>query len=330
MMKYLNKSKGLAIVRKAIFSIFVSAIALTTANADQAIFTNANQIPAPQKNSAGYIALPQGVNAPPANNLPANFQQTGRTQISQEPHSTLTVPSYVAPEPISLDAATLKQQTVVISNDDTHVVPVSQSNINRINTPFRNPIVLVNGGAKYKVVGQDVYLIMESDQPIGIFVREDDNISNNSPVASLTLVPKAIAPQNIAVVLENSLKERLSNPNVKIATDYQDVLRATMASIAQNKLPDGYSKSNVTEKAVARIGSVVLRPKTLYSGVENNVYVYTAQNVSGQYVELSEPSFWHKGVRAVSIFEKIRLAPNDTTEIFIIADVGDGEDSIYD
>lgn len=311
-------------------TLCLSLILSSPAFADQ-IFRNANDIPPPQKNNGGYIALPQNT-VPPTVNLPANMQNLGnqRSEISQQGHYSLTVPSNVAPQPISLDEATLRQQTVVISNDDTHVVPVSQSNMNRINTPFRNPIVLVNGGAKYKVVGQDVYLIMESDQPIGIFIREDDTLSNNSPVASLTMVPKAIAPQNIAIVLENSLRERLTNPNAKAATDYQDVIRLTLATIAQNKLPDGYSRSNVTDKAIARIGAVVLRPKTLYSGVENNVYVYTAQNVSGQYAELAESSFWHKGVRAVAFNGDIRLAPNKTTDVLIIADVGNGDDSIYD
>ena len=61
------------------------------------------------------------------------------------------------------------------------------------------------------------------------------------------------------------------------------------------------------------------------------MYVYLARNVTGQIIELSEPSFWHKGVRAVAFGDsKIRLAPNDTTEILILADVGNGEDSIYD
>lgn len=326
-----------SIVKRLLLSIPLSASVVgtvgvsTQVSADQAIFRNANDIPPPQKGANGYIALPQNA-TPPTPQLPTGMNVGGnqRTAISQEPNTTLTRPSYVTPAPITLDAATLKQQTVVIDNDDTHVVPVSQGNINRINTPFRNPIVLVNGGARYKVVGQDVYLIMESDQPIGIFVREDDNLANNSPVASLTLVPKAIATQNITLTLESSLKDRLSNPNGKIPTDYTDVLRSTMAAVAQGKLPDGYSRSNVSGKAIARIGAVVLRPKTIYSGVENNVFVYVAQNVSSNYVELSEPSFWHKGVRAVSFNGDIKLAPSKSTEVIIIADTGNGDESVYD
>lgn len=310
----------------------VSLIALATisvwSSANDRLIRNADQIPAPSKGGAGsnYIPIHQ-YNTPPLNNMPA---MNGNTQLAQLPHESLTNANMLARAPISLDSANLRQQTVTIDNDDTHVVAVSAANMNRINTPFRNPIVLVNGGAKYKVVGQDVFLVMESDQPIGVYVREDDNLANNSPVASLTLVPKAIPMQNISIVLANTMRERLSNPNAKIATDYQDVLRLTMGQVAVGKLPDGYSKSNVREKTVTRVGAVTLRPKLIYSGVENNIYVYTAQNVTGQYVELSEPSFWHKGVRAVAFNEKIKLAPNDTTEVIIVADVGNGDDSIYD
>lgn len=317
-------------LRKAtkLVSLIALAAISTWSIADDRPFRNANQIPAPSKGGAGSNYIPVQQRATPSvNNMPP---MTGNTQLAQLPRESLTNPNMLARAPISLDQANLRQQTVTIDNDDTHVVAVSAANMNRINTPFRNPIVLVNGGAKYKVVGQDVYVVMESDQPVGVYVREDDNLANNSPVASLTLVPKAIPMQNISVVLANTMRERLSNPNAKMATDYQDVIRLNMSQVAVGKLPDGYSKSNVREKTIARVGAVTLRPKAIYSGVENNIYVYTAQNVTGQYVELSEPSFWHKGVRAVAFNEKIKLAPNDTTEVIIVADVGNGDDSIYD
>lgn len=317
-------------LRKAtkLVSLIALAAISTWSIADDRPFRNANQIPAPSKGGAGSNYIPVQQRATPSvNNMPP---MTGNTQLAQLPRESLTNPNMLARAPISLDQANLRQQTVTIDNDDTHVVAVSAANMNRINTPFRNPIVLVNGGAKYKVVGQDVYVVMESDQPVGVYVREDDNLANNSPVASLTLIPKAIPMQNISVVLANTMRERLSNPNAKMATDYQDVIRLNMSQVAVGKLPDGYSKSNVREKTIARVGAVTLRPKAIYSGVENNIYVYTAQNVTGQYVELSEPSFWHKGVRAVAFNEKIKLAPNDTTEVIIVADVGNGDDSIYD
>lgn len=317
-------------LRKAtkLVSLIALAAISTWSIADDRLFRNANQIPAPSKGGAGSNYIPVQQRATPSvNNMPP---MTGNTQLAQLPRESLTNPNMLARAPISLDQANLRQQTVTIDNDDTHVVAVSAANMNRINTPFRNPIVLVNGGAKYKVVGQDVYVVMESDQPVGVYVREDDNLANNSPVASLTLIPKAIPMQNISVVLANTMRERLSNPNAKMATDYQDVIRLNMSQVAVGKLPDGYSKSNVREKTIARVGAVTLRPKAIYSGVENNIYVYTAQNVTGQYVELSEPSFWHKGVRAVAFNEKIKLAPNDTTEVIIVADVGNGDDSIYD
>lgn len=317
-------------LKKFLLNAFIAtSLAFTqVANAD-AIFRNANDIPAPaNKAGSNYITLPKNVAAQP-NNVPQSFQKT-QTQLATLPSNSLTNAGMFAQAPISLEAATLKQQTVIIDNDDTHVVAVSASSMNRVNTPFRNPIVLTNGGANYSVVGQDVYIASQSDQPIGVFIREDDRLANNSPVASLTLVPKPLAPQNITLVLASALKERLTNPNAKIATDYTDVLRQTMTAIAQHKLPDGYSKSNVNSKAIARIGGVIMQPKAMYSGVENNVYVYNARNATNQFIELNEPSFWHKGVRAVAVNGDIKLAPAAVTEIIIIADLGDGEDSIYD
>lgn len=285
------------------------------------IFKNANQIPPPSSGgSQQYIPLPKS-------------QQSAQqqTQIQQLPQASLTNASMIAQQPIKIDQAGLKQQTVVIGDDSTHVVPVSAASMNRISTPFLNPIVLLNSGAISKVVGTDVYVIMQSDQPVGIFIREDDNLANNSPVASLTMVPKAIPQQNVTLVFDGNAKGRLTLPNKKVAADYMDFIRQTMSLIGQNKLPEGFSRSNVNSKVIARVGAVTLQPKVLYSGIEQNAYVYTAKNVTGQYIELSEPSFWHQGVRAVAFAnEKIKLAPNETTEIIILSDVGDGTESIYD
>ncbi|NNH79202.1 hypothetical protein HLH17_16415 [Acinetobacter sp. ANC 5380] len=297
----------------------VALLATSDLYAEQ-IFRSANQIPAPSNNGSQYIPLPG-----------SNVSQQQNTQIVQLPQTSLTNASMIAQKPIKLDQAGLKQQTVTIGNDDTHVVAVSASSMNRISTPFLNPIVLLNSGATSKVVGTDVYVIMQSDQPVGIFIREDDNLANNSPVASLTMVPKAIPQQNISVILDGNARGRLTSPNKKVSSDYVEFIGNTMAAIEKKQLPDGFSRSNVDGKVVARVGAVTLKPKAIYSGVELNAYVYTAKNVSGQYVELSEPSFWHQGVRAIAFADgKIKLPPNGTTEITILSDVGDGSESIYD
>ena len=145
----------------------VAGLASQANSAPNAGFNSAKEIPAPQR-----VGLNTSLNASPVS--------TGSTsqQFIQLPKQSLTQPRMVT-EKIRLDEVSLKQQNVLISNDDTHLVNVSQSLVNRISTPFRNPTVMTNGGANFQVIGQDVYIEMNSDQPIGVYVREDEEITNN-------------------------------------------------------------------------------------------------------------------------------------------------------
>lgn len=305
------KSKFVKLNKLFVALAVVVGVATQAHSAPSAGFNSANDIPAPQR---------VGLNAP-LNTSPVSAGPTTQ-QFAQLPKQSLTQPRMVT-QKIRLDEVSLKQQNVLISNDDTHLVNVSQSLVNRISTPFRNPTVMTNGGANFQVIGQDVYIEMNSDQPIGVYVREDEEITNNSPVASLTLIPKAIPSQNVTLVLDQSVRDRASSQNVKLASDYEDGLRASLSKAVLGDIPDGFSRSNSMNKSIAKIGPVMLRPKNMLSGVDQNIFVYTAENTSSQVVELVEASFHYDGVRAVAFYPEIRLAPNQKTNVYILADVGE-------
>lgn len=305
------KSKFVKLNKFFVALAMAAGVASQAHSAPSAGFNSAKDIPAPQR---------VGLNAP-LNTSPVSAGPTSQ-QFVQLPKQSLTQPRMVT-EKIRLDEVSLKQQNVLISNDDTHLVNVSQSLVNRISTPFRSPTVMTNGGANFQVIGQDVYIEMNSDQPIGVYVREDEEITNNSPVASLTLIPKAIPSQNITLVLDQSVRDRASSQNVKLASDYEDGLRASLSKAVLGDIPDGFSRSNSMNKSIAKIGPVMLRPKNMLSGVDQNIFVYTAENTSSQVVELVEASFHYDGVRAVAFYPEIRLAPNQKTNVYILADVGE-------
>lgn len=287
------------------------ALASNAAMANQ--FKSAKDIPAPSRVS---LDTPIGASAP-----------VGAVQPMQQSYMTLGKNSLSQPtmvtQPIKLDEVSLRQQTVTISNDDSHLINVSQSLVNRITTPFRSPTVLSNGGVSFQILGQDVFFEMKSDQPVGVYIREDESIQNHSPVASLTLIPKPIPSQNISVVLDKNIKSQAASQRVKIATDYEDGLLSAIGQAVLNNTPDGFSRSNATKVAVAKVGGVLLRPTTIYSGVDQNILVYQAENTTNQTIELVEPSFHHDGVRAIAFFPEIRLQPKQKTNVYIMSDVGE-------
>lgn len=288
------------------------SVALATHASAAPQFKSAKDIPAPSRVSDLNAPLSSPVAAPQP--MQQSYMALGKNSLTQP--SLLT-------QPIKLDEVSLKQQTVTISNDDSHLINVSQSLVNRITTPFRSPTVLSNGGVTFQILGQDVYFEMKSDSPVGIYIREDESIQNHSPVASLTLIPKPIPSQNISVVLDKSIRAQAASQRVKVSSDYEDGLISALSQAVLNNTPDGFSRSNATKNAVAKIGGVMLRPTTVYSGVDQNIYVYSAENTTNQTIELVEPSFHHEGVRAVAFFPEIRLEPRKTTNVYIMSDVGE-------
>ncbi|ONG37368.1 hypothetical protein BKE30_14650 [Alkanindiges hydrocarboniclasticus] len=277
--------------------------------ADELPFKSTRDIPAPERVTTAPIV---GLSATQLSNPPT---------VQSLPKSSLTQSTRVV-EKIQLEPAGLRQQTVNITNDDIHIVNVSASLVNRISTPFKSPAVIVNGSANYTVVGQDVFIELNSDQPTGLFIREDEKLTNNSVVAGLTLVPKPIPNQNIVIVLDHPLRERLTTPVQNVPSDYTDGIRVALSQAVAGQAPEGYSRANVSQ-SIARLGGVLLTPTNFYSGSDQNIYVYEAQNLTSQYIELNEPSFYHEGVRAVAFFPIVKLAPKAKTTVYILADAAE-------
>lgn len=272
-------------------------------------FRNADDIPPPGKPVAAVV--------------PAVASPVGRTPLPppQKSKRSLTQPPVDKP-PLKLeDGAALRQQVIKVSGNDNHVVTVSNTLVNRIATPFKSPSLLGSEGIDYKVVGQDIYVVFHADQPIGVFVREDESVNPNSPVASLTLVPKPVPGQNIALLFDKTLTaprdRKPEEPN-----SYQDGIRMALTDIIMGNIPDGYAEGTLST-GIARLGGLMLTPVKVYSGADRNIYQYTVENISDAVIDLNEPSFFHDGVRAVAFFPSVRLTPKASTTAYIMADTAE-------
>jgi len=273
---------------------------------DGSPFRNANDIPPPGKPVTAVVPTV----AVPVNRAPVSPPSKGRRSLTQPP---------VDKPPLKLeDGAALRQQVVKVSGNDNHVVNVSNTLVNRIATPFKSPSLLGSEGIDYKVVGQDIYIVFHAEQPIGVFVREDESVNPNSPVAALTLVPKPVPGQNIALLFDKTPttpKERKPEEPVS----YQDGIRLALTDILMGNIPDGYDEGTLNS-GIARLGGLMLTPVKVYSGADRNIYQYTVENISDAVIDLNEPSFFHEGVRAVAFFPSVRLTPKATTSAYIMAE----------
>lgn len=221
------------------------------------------------------------------------------------------------------------QNVLHLGSGANEVVYVSSVMPNRISTPFANPVVVDNGDDEFshKVIGQDVYFTWTKQAPLGIFIHDAARPTGN--VASLTLVPQQIPGQNIVLMFDQPAPTvaRGEEEGKGVPADYVDELRIAMRALALNAAPAGYAEGMLAVGAT-RVGALMVIPERQYVGAKWILYRYRVENASQESVELSEPAFFDRGVRAVAFWPSVRLEPGASSFAFIAADypgTGDGQ-----
>jgi len=216
------------------------------------------------------------------------------------------------------------QNIIRIGEGGNEIVYVGLGFLNRISTPFREPKVIEASGTEFQRVGQDIYFLADKEAPIGMFIAEGAS-GGGSRVAALTLIPRAGLPgQNIMLVMEGvdgatTAQAQSSEDLAAPPSDYTDALRKVMTAFVQGGVPPGYQEATLRVGA-ARVGGVLVLPEKMYQGYAFNVFRYRVENAGREPIDLNESSFHEDGVRAVAFWRNARLAPGETTMVFIIAD----------
>lgn len=217
---------------------------------------------------------------------------------------------------------------VRVTSHYNEVLYVSSAFPNRVSTPFAAPKLIDNSEVEWQVQGQSLYLSPKlSDKPVGIFVT---GAGVNDPVVSLTLIPRNIPAQTIIlqldedrspVVASDPLGESEEVPGgiSGKANSYTDRLRGILRSVVLGKTPVGFAEG-LLPVAVGRMGMLLVMPEKRYSGQYLDVFRYRVENVGPEEIELSEPSFYRDGVRAVSIYPIIKLRKGMSTSVFVLSD----------
>jgi len=213
-----------------------------------------------------------------------------------------------------------KPVVVQISNAHTSVVDVSQEFQNRISTPFRNPQVMDKSNADINTLGQSVYFTPAAhSKPVTIFIMEAD--AANSPVLSLTLVPKQIPSQTILLQVEKTELQALASPQDedKPTSDvYTENLRYLFRQVAMGKIPAGYSDAPLPNAVLSMKGLVIV-PVTRFSGPKGDIYAYRVEGATGTPIELHEEQFYKTGIRAISFFPTATVKFGNPTMVYIFA-----------
>jgi conjugal transfer pilus assembly protein TraK len=209
---------------------------------------------------------------------------------------------------------------VRVTSHYNEVLYVSAGFPNRISTPFAAPKLIDNSEVEWQVQGQSLYISPKStEKPVGIFVT---GAGANDPVVSLTLIPRNIPAQTIILQMDEDPASAAasSQPGESVESSiYTDRLRGILRHVVIGKTPVGFSEG-LLPVAVGRMDALLVLPEKRYSGQHLDVFKYRVENVGQAEIELAESSFYHDGVRAVSIYPVIKLRKGMTTSVFVLSD----------
>lgn len=209
----------------------------------------------------------------------------------------------------------MEQNVIKVGSGRNEVVYVSYRQPNRISTPFTKPRIVDMSGTQFQIINRDIYVAPDKENPIGIFVSGDDA---GSQVASLTLIPANIPGQNISLVFEAPQDMPVHLLDAGPAPTHIDMVRSTLLSAVNGIAPDSYEWSALSVGA-SRIGNVLVKPRKVMSGRTSNVFVYDLENIGSAEIELTEQSFYDKGVQGVVFWPNVKLKAGEKSQAFIMA-----------
>ncbi|WP_419600356.1 hypothetical protein [Thiolapillus sp.] len=212
----------------------------------------------------------------------------------------------------------INPKVINITNGVTEVLTVSKLMPNRIATPYKKPQVIDASGADIQTIGSNVYILPKDDKPFGIFITDEEN---DLPVASLTLIPKGTPSQNILLQIDRRVTNYSAPEDKKMPTpeEYTRKLVFILRKAMTGHIPEGFVVASINVGQI-RIGPVIGMPDKRWSSSKLDIYRYKLTNNGEETVELTEPSFYESGVKAVSFGANgTRLNPGEYTYAYIVS-----------
>lgn len=219
---------------------------------------------------------------------------------------------------INGDPMLMKAVVLRVNGDGTEVVQVSSQFQNRISTPFETPKIIDSSDTEFKISGSNIFLSTPSDHPVVVYVTGSER---NDPVLSLTLIPKPIPAQTIILQLDPSIAVQSSpkGHHEHKPETYEQHLAGLLKTLASGDTPEGFTTGNISN-IVGRKGPMIINPVSRYSNAYLDIFVYQAQNAGNPTINLSETSFYQKGVRAVGMYPLSTLQHAEKTYVYVISD----------
>jgi len=214
----------------------------------------------------------------------------------------------------------------------TENVVIAKGKLNRIVTPYADPKVLTVDNVETKIDGSVVYIATDSETAISLFISDAESGS----AASLQLLPRDMETP-VEIRIEQDMSKTNGSEAASSRTDtftrqdspYVTEIKAMMQSMGKQQIPTGFTLEEVTNEirslSVCHGTNLSFTAGQLLSGHDSRIVVMIAQN-NGSTTHVFEEAYCAtEDVMAVAAWPKVRLAPGEKTEVFILMRLPEGK-----
>lgn len=246
--------------------------------------------------------------ATPVDSAPANSEPVTQTPArSQKQSATPALPT---------------QQTLVLIPGVNQVIPVARGHLNRIVTPFTEPVVHTTSTAKISTEGNVLYVASTAKGPTTLYVSPD---GDQDMALSLTLLPQPIPPREIRIRLAKQAGVAATNRHAagqwERERPYVTTIKKALRKLALGEVPQGFGlgewHSGDPMIACAQ-ASLAIEQGQVLTGNQTLLLVGKATNISDERVEIQEPRCRQTHVMAVAAWPQASLEPGQSTEIYVV------------
>ncbi|WP_020563523.1 TraK domain-containing protein [Methylosarcina fibrata] len=288
------------------------------------------------------ISLPISAEELPANGLtapPPKDNQAAETAPLKDVSSMATdqpplqvelppVDASVLNPPPQQAATSVAPQTLQVKPGINELMPIAVGHLNRLVTPFDNPVVTTTSQATTSTKGKIVYVATTDETPVTLYITPGDN---QDIALSLTLIPKRIPAREIHLSLDQETYKRLtqwqqrtkdsSDKPANQEQDYITTLKQLFRDLGLQKTPAGFSlrDPSQTEQIHCHQDRVRIRTGQLLEGPELLIFVGVAHNTGVIPIEFDERACasTQDEVLAVAAWPKVVLGPDESTELYV-------------
>jgi len=220
-------------------------------------------------------------------------------------------------------------EVVQVSPGRNETITVAGDHLNRIVTPFENPVAHTVDKAKVKVDGNSLYVSLgKDDGPAALFITEE---GEQDPSISLTLLPKEVPPREVRLKLNGNWPVSVGAGGVSAVSGgkaarwekslpYEAAIEEVLRRTALGEVPPGYSLRdyfNYDPQVSCRLPAQI-EPRQVLEGHNFLVVVSRMTNRSPSSLTVTEEACYRPGVRAVAVWPRVRLEPRQTAELYLV------------